>query len=70
LGLIDEIRGQRIFIDTAVFIYFIERDPRYLDTVKPVFVEIDTRQRRCNNFNHHIVGGIGTPIQKGKPGLG
>ena len=42
MGLIDEIRGQRVFIDTAVFIYFIERDLKYLNTVKPVFLEIDT----------------------------
>jgi predicted nucleic acid-binding protein len=41
LGLIDEIRGLRVFIDTAVFVYFIERDPRYLNIVKPVFLEID-----------------------------
>lgn len=42
MGLIDEIRGLRVFIDTAVFIYFIEGDPRYLNIVKPVFLEIDT----------------------------
>jgi predicted nucleic acid-binding protein len=41
LGLIDEIRGQRVFVDTSIFIYFIERDPKYLNTVKPVFFEID-----------------------------
>ncbi len=41
MGLIDEIRGLRVFVDTAVFIYFIERDPIYLSTVKPVFFEID-----------------------------
>lgn len=41
MGLIDEIRGLRVFVDTAVFIYFIERDPKYLNTVKPVFLEIE-----------------------------
>jgi predicted nucleic acid-binding protein len=41
LGLIDEIGGLRVFIDTPVFIYFIERNPRYLGVVKPVFLGID-----------------------------
>jgi predicted nucleic acid-binding protein len=42
LGLIDEIRGQRICIDTASIIYFIEEHPKYLQVVRPVFVEIDS----------------------------
>ncbi len=41
MGLVDEIRGSRICIDTAPFIYFIEKDPRYLDVLRPVFAEID-----------------------------
>ena len=41
MGLVDELRGARVCIDTAPFIYFIEKDPRYLDIVKPVFAEID-----------------------------
>jgi predicted nucleic acid-binding protein len=41
LGLIDEIGSLRVFIDTPVFIYFIERNPRYLGVVKPVFLGID-----------------------------
>jgi len=42
LGLIDEIQGQRICIDTAPIIYFIEEHPKYLQVVRPVFVEIDS----------------------------
>ena len=41
MGLVNEIGGSKICIDTALFIYFIERDRRYLDTIRPVFVEID-----------------------------
>jgi len=41
LGLVDELRGLRVCIDTAPIIYFIEKNPRYLDVVRPVFVEID-----------------------------
>jgi len=41
MGLVDELRGSRICIDTAPFIYFIEKDQKYLSTIKPVFAEID-----------------------------
>jgi len=38
---VDELRGLRICLDTAPFIYFIEKHPKYLNVVRPVFVEID-----------------------------
>jgi len=41
MGLADELRGTRVCIDTAPFIYFIEKDPKYLEIVRPVFAEID-----------------------------
>ena len=41
MGLVDEVRGQRICIDTAPFIYFIEEHRNYLEIIRPLFVEID-----------------------------
>ena len=41
MGLVDEIRGQKICIDTAPVIYFIEENPKYRNVIHPVFVEID-----------------------------
>ena len=41
MGLVDELRGSRICIDTAPFIYFIEKDPKYLGIIRPIFAEID-----------------------------
>ena len=41
MGLVEELRGQRVCIDTAPFIYFIEKNPVYLGILKPVFLEID-----------------------------
>lgn len=43
MGLLDEIRGQRICLDTAPIIYFIEQHAKYWDLVRPIFVEIDSR---------------------------
>lgn len=42
MGLVDELQGTRVCIDTAPFIYFIEEHPKYLSIVRPVFAEIDT----------------------------
>ena len=44
MGLVDELRGLKICMDTAPFIYFIEKHPKYLDLVRPVFIEIDGGQ--------------------------
>ena len=41
MELVDKLRGKRICIDTAPFIYFIEKDPKYLSIVRPIFAEID-----------------------------
>jgi predicted nucleic acid-binding protein len=42
MGLVDELRGSRICIDTTPFIYFIEKDHKYLNIVRPIFSEIDS----------------------------
>ena len=41
MGLVDELRGSRICIDTAPFIYFIEKNPKYLGLLRPFFAEIN-----------------------------
>jgi len=41
MGLVDELRGLRICIDTAPFIYFIEKNSKYLGLLRPFFAEIN-----------------------------
>jgi predicted nucleic acid-binding protein len=41
LGLSDELKGLRVCIDTAPFIYFIEKHKLYLNVLKPLFIEIN-----------------------------
>jgi predicted nucleic acid-binding protein len=41
LGLVDELRGLKVSLDTAPIIYFIEKHQKYLSVLRPVFVEID-----------------------------
>ena len=42
MGLVDEIRGHRICIDTAPIIYFIEHQVTYRNILRPVFMEISS----------------------------
>jgi predicted nucleic acid-binding protein len=41
VGLAEQLCGVKICLDTAPFIYFVERNKDYLKTVKSVFAEID-----------------------------
>lgn len=40
MGLIDDIGPGPVGLDTAIFIYFVEEDPRCLELLKPVFQAI------------------------------
>lgn len=42
MGLVDEVKGQKICIDTAPIIYFIEHQVVYRNIIRPVFSEIDS----------------------------
>ena len=42
MGLIEELRGQKICLDTAPIIYYIEEHETYRNILRPVFVEIDS----------------------------
>lgn len=43
MGLMKKIKNSLVSIDTSLFIYFIERNPIYIDIVKPVFTAIDRK---------------------------
>lgn len=44
MGLIDELKGHRICIDTAPIIYYIEKNNKYISLVKPIFLGIDSKE--------------------------
>jgi predicted nucleic acid-binding protein len=41
VGWLDPLQGQLVGIDTAPLIYYIERNPQYLATVRPFFQALD-----------------------------
>jgi predicted nucleic acid-binding protein len=45
MGLIADLGLGSIAVDTAVFIYFIEEDPRFLPLIAPLFREADQDKR-------------------------
>jgi predicted nucleic acid-binding protein len=38
VGLLDDLGSGPVGVDTSIFVYFIEADPRYLSIVRPLFV--------------------------------
>ena len=36
-ALLSRVQGSRVYIDTNIFIYFLERDVRYFDVIVPFF---------------------------------
>ena len=47
MGLLNIINGETVFIDSAPFIYFVERKPVYVDILRPVFNAIDAGELRA-----------------------
>ena len=47
MGLLKRIGKEPIFIDTALFVYFIERKQYYADLLRPVFNAIDAGELRA-----------------------
>ena len=41
MGLIEQLKGSWVCIDTAPIIYFVEKHEKYLNVVKPVFAEVE-----------------------------
>jgi len=41
MGLMADLGGGPVGVDTAIFIYFIEEHPRFLPLVEPLFREVN-----------------------------
>lgn len=42
MGLVDDLLPGPVALDTAIFIYFIEEEARFLPLIKPLFQSIDS----------------------------
>lgn len=41
MAWVDSLRGKVIGLDTMPFIYFIEKHPLYVGTIRPLFVSVE-----------------------------
>ncbi len=63
MGLINIIKGYKVCIDTAPFIYFIEENPHYLKTLRPLFGEIAARNIEAITSTITLFGSAGSSIK-------
>ena len=69
MGLVDEVLGQRICIDTAPIIYFIEGHAKYLKIIRPVFVEIDSGNIEAFTSTITLLEVLVHPLRSGNEAL-
>ncbi len=60
------LKGKSIFIDTAPFIYFIEKNNRYHQLVKQVFTLLDNRQTKGITSTITLLEVLVLPLKGGK----
>ena len=44
MGWIEELHGEVVYVDTAPFIGFIERNPAYVDMLRPFFTSVEDKK--------------------------
>ena len=69
MGLVDEVKGQRVFVDTAPFIYYIEKHKKYINIVKPVFQAIDTGEMEAITSTITLLEVLVHPLRTGNEKL-
>lgn len=63
------LRGKIIFLDTAPLIYFIEKNIRYIDVVKPIIALIDSQQAKGMTSTITLLEVLVLPLREGNKKL-
>ncbi len=69
MGLIEELRGQKICLDTSPIIYFIEKHSKYWSLVRPVFIEISSGTIEAITSTVTLLEVLVLPFRTGKKDL-
>ena len=69
MGLVDELQGHKICIDTAPIIYFIEEHAKYREMIRPVFVEIASRSIEAITSTITLLEVLVHPLRTGNGAL-
>lgn len=65
MGLLTEIGEGPVALDSSIFIYFIERSPLYLATVKSVFIAIDEGRLKGVTSSLTLLETLVAPLRAG-----
>lgn len=67
--MIADLGRGRIGVDTALFIYFIEEDPRFLSLVEPIFEAVAAGKREIVTSMLTLLEVLVVPYRAGNAGL-
>ena len=70
MGLIQTLGTGPVAVDTALFIYFIEEDPRFLAAIRPLFVQADRGEREIVTSAITLLEVLVVPYRAGNLALG
>lgn len=70
MGLSQALGPGPVAIDTALFIYLIEEDPRYLAAIRPLFVQADRGEREIVTSAITLLEVLVVPYRAGNLALG
>jgi predicted nucleic acid-binding protein len=69
VGLIAELGKGSVAVDTAIFIYFIEENPRFLPAILPLFTQADQGKRELITSALTLLEVLVVPYRAGNPHL-
>lgn len=69
MALIDDVGAGSVGIDTAIFIYFIEEDGRYISTIAPLFEAADAGEIEIVTSALTLLEVLVVPYRAGDVGL-
>ena len=69
MGLIADLGRGRIGVDTAIFIYLIEEDPRFLPLAEPIFEDVAEGRREIVTSALTLLEVLVVPYRAGNAGL-
>lgn len=69
MELIRLLLGKTIFLDSAPLIYFIEKNARYLDVVKPIISLINSQQAKGMTSTITLLEVLVLPLREGNKKL-
>lgn len=65
MGLISDLRDDRVAVDTSIFIYFIEAHPKFAPLVRPLFQETSDGRRELITSELSLLEVLVVPFRAG-----